>query len=289
MKYKVGDKVLIRSDLKLYEIYGCNSITQDMMEFVGKICTIQDVNEEDYNLVEDPKNYFWTDEMIECRVGISMISTPITCQTELNMSSRFLSVDIATKADICTASSANYVLWKGSSSKEDKYMNIEQIKIIVPNKVVEVYFTDGLKEKMICHEDDTFDLRNCLFLAFAKHMYKDTFTVEGIEYKANEMKFMKKYVKLVDVALKKHKNAEAAAEKAKAEEERVKATAERKKAKLAKYKARCKEKYRQKRIAEQTEAYVNAMMLYDQIMCGCEDCNCTLERTCGADCSDDLK
>lgn len=272
MKYKVGDKVLIRSDLKLYGNYGCNSITQDMMEFVGKICTIQNVNEEDYNLVEDPKNYFWTDEMITCKVGQPMISIPISC-----------------KADVCTVSSVDYKLWNGSSSKEEKDMNITQIKIIVPNKVVEVYFTDGLKEKMVCHEDDTFDLRNCLFLAFAKHMYKYAYTVEGIEYKANEMKFMKKYVKLVDVALKKHKNAEAAAEKAKAEEERVKATAERKKAKLAKYKARCKEKYRQKRIAEQTEAYVNAMMLYDQIMCGCEDCNCTLERTCDADCSDDLK
>lgn len=286
MKYKVGDKVLIRSDLKLYEIYGSNSITQDMMEFVGKICTIQDVNEENYNLVEDPKNYFWTDEMIECRVGISMISTPISCNAVPNVGSLYLSYDVATKADVCTVSS---VKWNGSSSKEEKDMNITQIKIIVPNKVVEVYFTDGLKEKMVYHEDDIFDLRNCLFLALAKHMYKDTYTVEGIEYKANEMKLMKKYVKLVDAALKKHKNAEAAAEKAKAEEERVKATAERKKAKLAKYKARCKEKYRQKRIAEQTEAYVNAMMLYDQIMCGCEDCNCTLERTCGADCSDDLK
>lgn len=286
MKYKVGDKVLIRSDLKLYEIYGSNSITQDMMEFVGKICTIQDVNEENYNLVEDPKNYFWTDEMIECRVGISMISTPISCNAVPNVGSLYLSYDVATKADVCTVSS---VKWNGSSSKEEKDMNITQIKIIVPNKVVEVYFTDGLKEKMVCHEDDIFDLRNCLFLALAKHMYKDTYTVEGIEYKANEMKLMKKYVKLVDAALKKHKNAEAAAEKAKAEEERVKATAERKKAKLAKYKARCKEKYRQKRIAEQTEAYVNAMMLYDKLMCGCEDCNCTLERTCDADCSDDLK
>lgn len=289
MKYKVGDKVLIRSDLKLYGIYGYNSITQDMMEFVGKICTIQNVNKEDYNLVEDPKNYFWTDEMIAYKVGQPMISMPISCNAVSNVSSRYLSYDVATKADVCTVSSVDYKLWNGSSSKEEKDMNITQIKIIVPNKVVEVYFTEGLKEKMVCHEDDTFDLRNCLFLALAKHMYKDTYTVEGVEYKANEMKFMKKYVKLVDVALKKHKNAEAAAEKAKAEEERAKATAERKKAKLAKYKARCKEKYRQKRIAEQTEAYVNAMMLYDKLMCGCEDCNCTLERTCDSACSDDLK
>ena len=289
MKYKVGDKVLIRSDLINFENFGYYSFVPDMEPYKGKICTIEAIDGTGYFLKEDGDKFFWTDEMIECRVGTSTRPTSISCNAVPNVSSRDLSYDVSTTADTCTASIADYRLWKGSSSKEEKDMNITQIKIIAPNKVVEVYFTDGLKEKMVCHEDDIFDLRNCLFLALAKHMYKDTYTVEGVEYKANEMKFMKKYVKLVDVALKKHKNAEAAAEKAKAEEERVKATVERKKAKLAKYKARCKEKYRQKRIAEQTEAYVNAMMLYDQIMCGCEDCNCTLERTCDSACSDDLK
>lgn len=266
MKYKVGDKVLIRSDLINFENFGHYSFVPDMEPYKGKICTIEAIDGTGYFLKEDGDKFFWTDEMIAEKV-----------------------VEVTHKAEDYPTIDLNKPWVDLVENYKEKYMNIEQIKIIVPNKVVEVYFTDGLKEKMVCHEDDTFDLRNCLFLAFAKHMYKDTYTVEGIEYKANEMKLMKKYVKLVDTALKKHKNAEAAAEKAKAEEERVKATVERKKAKLAKYKARCKEKYRQKRIAEQTEAYVNAMMLYDQIMCGCEDCNCTLERTCDAACSDDLK
>lgn len=45
---------------------------------------------------------------------------------------------------------------------------ITDINIIVPNKVVEVTFADGKKEKMVCHEEDTFNLRNCLFIAIAK-------------------------------------------------------------------------------------------------------------------------
>jgi len=79
---------------------------------------------------------------------------------------------------------------------------IKDVNIIVPNKVVEVTFADDKKEKMVCHEEDTFNLRNCLFIAIAKHLYKNEYTFEGIEYKAFELMHMKKYVKIVDSALK---------------------------------------------------------------------------------------
>ena len=38
--------------------------------------------------------------------------------------------------------------------------NILDINVIVPNKVVEITFYDMMKEKMVCHKDDTFDLRS---------------------------------------------------------------------------------------------------------------------------------
>lgn len=79
--------------------------------------------------------------------------------------------------------------WNKNKSEEKKMSkfkvgdDIFDINVIVPDKVVEIEFYDG-KEKMVCHEDDTFDLRKCCFIAIAKHLYKQEYTQEGIEYMA---------------------------------------------------------------------------------------------------------
>ena len=97
---------------------------------------------------------------------------------------------------------------------------IMDINVIVPEKVVEIRFGDGNKEKMVCHEDDTFDLRKCCFIAIAKHLYKKEYTQEGIEYMATQLAYQKKYVKIVDKALKDYKKKEEEkAEKIRIEEE----------------------------------------------------------------------
>ena len=97
---------------------------------------------------------------------------------------------------------------------------ITDINVIVPGKVVEITFADGGKEKMVCHKDDTFDLRKCCFIAIAKHLYKKEYTQEGIEYMATQLTYQKKYVKIVDKALKDYKKKEEEkAEKIRKEEE----------------------------------------------------------------------
>lgn len=52
MKYKVGDKVRVRSDLKAYEIYGSNILTKSMEKFVGKTVTISGVGITSYTIEE---------------------------------------------------------------------------------------------------------------------------------------------------------------------------------------------------------------------------------------------
>ena len=100
-------------------------------------------------------------------------------------------------------------------SKDD----IFNINVIVPDKVVEIEFYDGI-EKMVCHKDDAFDLRKCCFIAIAKHLYKKEYTPEGIEYMATQLTYQKKYVKIVDKALKDYKKKEEEkAEKIRKEEE----------------------------------------------------------------------
>lgn len=67
MKYKVGDKVRIRSDLKETmnnAIYGI-SVNSEMVKLAGKMVTIKDIiNEKIYTIKE--YGFAWTDEMFEC-------------------------------------------------------------------------------------------------------------------------------------------------------------------------------------------------------------------------------
>ena len=64
MKYKIGDKVLVRSDLEEGKIYGDEVVMSDMLYFKGKIVTIEHVDHPNcYRIKEDPDQWHWTDEM----------------------------------------------------------------------------------------------------------------------------------------------------------------------------------------------------------------------------------
>ena len=68
MKYKVGNKVKIREDLKVEHLYGGRAwVTQGMHDLGGKIATIVDVNECEgvYCIDLDNSSYIWTSEMFE--------------------------------------------------------------------------------------------------------------------------------------------------------------------------------------------------------------------------------
>ena len=68
MKYKVGDKVKIREDLRVEHLYGGRAwVTQGMYNLGGKIATIVDVSEHEgvYCIDLDNSSYIWTSEMFE--------------------------------------------------------------------------------------------------------------------------------------------------------------------------------------------------------------------------------
>lgn len=131
--------------------------------------------------------------------------------------------------------------------------------ILKKNKVVRVLFTDSLYEKMVCHEEDTFDLRQCLYIAIAKHLYKDTYTFEGIEWKAKEISYQKRYVKMVDKVIAHYKTDMANAEKMRKVEEEKKRAIANKKRKHAEYLKRRE----QKRLDAQAKAICEGLKLYD--------------------------
>lgn len=70
-KYKVGDKVLVRKDLIVDNLYGRVDFIDDTEYLKGKICTISNISKgypTIYELQEDNKysiKYSWTEEMLE--------------------------------------------------------------------------------------------------------------------------------------------------------------------------------------------------------------------------------
>ena len=77
MKYKVGDRVRIKS-LDWYnenkDEYGNIDINHDFTfyadrrKYCGKVVTISEVFDIGYSVKEDNDEYYWTDEMIECKM-----------------------------------------------------------------------------------------------------------------------------------------------------------------------------------------------------------------------------
>lgn len=65
MKYKVGDKVRVRSDLEVNMDYGPQTFVREMSQYIGKVVTISETYSNRYNIKEDEDEWSWTDEMFE--------------------------------------------------------------------------------------------------------------------------------------------------------------------------------------------------------------------------------
>lgn len=63
MKFKVGDRVRIRTDLKIFEKYGSQYFASDMKQHEGKIAIITRVFDDYYFINLD--SFYWTDEMLK--------------------------------------------------------------------------------------------------------------------------------------------------------------------------------------------------------------------------------
>lgn len=88
MKYKVGDKVRVRSDLEKNKGYGGWYTSEGMVKMRGEIVTIRGVGSSAYELEEN--DLMWTDEMFEGLVEDELtaeeatkILSEICCENEL--------------------------------------------------------------------------------------------------------------------------------------------------------------------------------------------------------------
>ena len=66
MKFKVGDKVRVRNDLEVGDLYNNHGFFEEMAQYRGKTARITGVSPcGNYNLNIDSSEWFWADEMLE--------------------------------------------------------------------------------------------------------------------------------------------------------------------------------------------------------------------------------
>ena len=65
MKFKVGDKVKVRKDLRVNLSYGDDAFVTGMEKFIGTTVTIDYIERGKYYIQEDNNEWSWTDEMFE--------------------------------------------------------------------------------------------------------------------------------------------------------------------------------------------------------------------------------
>ena len=117
MRYKVGDKVRVRSDLNVN--LDCSpTVVEEMLCKAGDIVTISAVNDNDYRI--DGFRYYWTDEMFE-----GLVEGELTAEEAIKV-----------LTDMCARGCKNCEL--GKLVKESRYSFCSAYRREHPDKVIEI-------------------------------------------------------------------------------------------------------------------------------------------------------
>lgn len=122
-------------------------------------------------------------------------------------------------------------------------------------------------EKMVCSDEDTFDLERCCYLALAKHFYREDYTMEGIEWLATyHLPFLKDWNICVKNALKNFYRKEEEKRKEEEDQKEKERIAERKRQKKIAYKKRREEQAKVQRAKALSDEYIIAIdTLYKEL------------------------
>lgn len=148
--------------------------------------------------------------------------------------------------DVCDAITYPHQLLYASSFGRGR--KITDVNIIVPNKVVEVTFVDGDKQKAVCQEPDVFSLEQAISICLTKHMLGGTGA----------------YNKAVKNGVKVYKENQKEMCRIKAEEELL----AKRRAKRAEYMKRRANRRREEQIEIQKEAYIRALREVEKVNVG---------------------
>lgn len=152
MKYKVGDKVRVRSDLRVGKSYGEHVFVHDMFKFRGKIVTIESVWKKGYRIEEDA--YWWTDEMLE---PVEEMSAEEALKTYAEICSTYHFCDGCPigDGDVKDPKECNTLL---SECTEDTLLRLKQWKADHEKKPIETEFANIVRVI-----EDTGDTKKCVY------------------------------------------------------------------------------------------------------------------------------
>lgn len=270
-KYKVGDKVRVKSDLVLDEAYYMedkkeyNRFVSGMDKLRGQIVTIKSISCGQYRIEEHFCS--WTDDMFE---PVFKVGDKVKLRDDLVVGERYGSLELFAEmkkiqGKTCKirsiTSETNYYIKESifcysaemlelvdatESTTESEETTMETFRIknvnIIKDKVVIVEFSNGDIQKAVCDSKDTFDFERGLEVCVMKHLLG-----KSAYHKA--LKDADKQIKAIKEAAEKEKaNAELKARKEAKEERRKKASAKRRRA---------------ARVAEMKEAYLSALKEYN--------------------------
>lgn len=130
------------------------------------------------------------------------------------------------------------------------FPKVENVNIIVPNKVVEVTFADGKKEKSVCREPDIFSLESAISICISKKIMGGSSAYNNA---------VKRGMKVYEDKQKKEATEKTEQERIEKKLAKRLAYKERRAVKRAEEENQRKAREREEQIAIQTEAYLRAM------------------------------
>lgn len=175
MKYKIGDKVKVRNDLKVLKRYGDYTFVERMEKYKGKLVTISEAFPGFYHIKEDKNEHWgWTEQMFESVVELTAEEA------------------IKIQAEMCNSISdcANCPIYKEIDSSL-----CESFKAENPGKVVEI-----IKQWKKDHEKKEIETENITLIKVMKEEGDDETCIYTYEIDVSKEiidEKMKELVKLI--------------------------------------------------------------------------------------------
>lgn len=107
----------------------------------------------------------------DCRLISDNMSTILEYKLPLNFDTK-TSVNIQTTETDTLAEIVSKLTDSSAEIKTERKSKtaVKEVKVVVPNKVVEVTFEDGSTQKAICHEADTFSMERAIEICVMKQI-----------------------------------------------------------------------------------------------------------------------
>lgn len=164
-------------------------------------------------------------------------------------------IDELCREDICkqffeNARQFNITICKERDKIMRKNSEVVDVNIIVPDKVVEVTFVDGTKEKSVCREPDVFSMESAISICISKKIMGGSSTYNNA---------VKRGMKVYEDKQKKEATEKTEQERIEKKLAKRLAYKERRAVKRVEEENQRKAREREEQIAIQTEAYLRAM------------------------------